>query len=293
MKILAIIPARGGSKGIKRKNLVMINNKPLIVYSIEQALAARHVNRVIVSTDDEEIKNVSLANRAEVPFLRPKALAEDHVLDLPVFEHALNFLKEKEKYNPDIVVHLRPTAPYRKSKWIDEAISLLVNNPKADSVRSVSKPHQHPYRIFKIDTAKNFAVSIFKESSDLGWPNGLVIHPKSRHLMLVTWQSGKILEIDPSGNIHILKRGLKNLDGIDVDKAGNLYVSSFEKGEVYRIPLFGRGPLSVFLSGLTSPADISCDRRRNELLVPSLKGNTIAVYSLESTGRSEEPAEKK
>lgn len=150
MNILAIIPARGGSKGIKRKNLIQIANKPLIVYSIEHAFASKSVNRVIVSTDDEEIREISLRHKAEVPFLRPKELAEDHVLDHPVFEHALNFLKEKENYSPQIIVHLRPTAPYRKPEWIDEAVSLLIKNSTADSVRSVSEPQQHPYRIFRI-----------------------------------------------------------------------------------------------------------------------------------------------
>ncbi len=159
--ILAIIPARGGSKGIKRKNLVAINNKPLIAYTIEQALASKNINRVIVSTDDEEIKQVALAYKAEVPFLRPKELAEDHVLDLPVFVHALKFLEKKEGYRPDIVVHLRPTAPYRKSEWIDQAVKLLLDHPDADSVRSVSKPNQHPYRMFRIDD-KGYLVSIMK-----------------------------------------------------------------------------------------------------------------------------------
>ena len=88
---------------------------------------------------------------AEVPFVRPAELAEDHVLDLPVFEHALNFLKDKEGYEADIVVHLRPTTPYRKPLWIDEAIELLINHPESDAVRSVSKPEKHPYRMFTID----------------------------------------------------------------------------------------------------------------------------------------------
>ena len=159
--VVAIIPARGGSKGIKRKNLTLVNNKPLVAYSIEQALASKRINRVIVSTDDEEIKQVSLTYKAEVPFLRPKKLAEDHVLDLPVFEHALKFLEEKEGYRPDIVVHLRPTAPYRKPEWIDESIHLLLQNSEADSVRSVSKPQQHPYRVFRIDD-RGFLAPIMK-----------------------------------------------------------------------------------------------------------------------------------
>ncbi|OGA13631.1 MAG: hypothetical protein A3G25_09980 [Betaproteobacteria bacterium RIFCSPLOWO2_12_FULL_63_13] len=150
-KVLAIIPARGGSKGIKRKNLLQFNGKTLVAHSIVHASQARLVNRVIVSTDDEEIRRVALDCGAELPFLRPPELAEDHVLDLPVFEHALRFLEEQESYRPDLVVHLRPTAPYRKSEWIDECITLLQNRPDADSVRSVSQPDKHPYRMFYID----------------------------------------------------------------------------------------------------------------------------------------------
>jgi len=121
MNIIAIIPARGGSKGIPRKNLVDVNNKPLIAYSIEHALASKLINRVIVSTEDEEIAQVSMKYGAEIPTMRPKKLAEDHILDLPVYEHMLEYLNDTEGYIADIVVHLRPTTPYRKPEWIDDA----------------------------------------------------------------------------------------------------------------------------------------------------------------------------
>jgi N-acylneuraminate cytidylyltransferase len=149
-EVLAIVPARGGSKGIKRKNLIPFNGIPLLASSIEHALNSKLVTRVIVSTDDLEIREAALKYGAEVPFLRPAELAEDHVLDLPVFEHALQFL-EKQGYRPEAVVHLRPTAPHRELGLIDAAISLLLDNPDADSVRSVSVPDKHPYRMFTID----------------------------------------------------------------------------------------------------------------------------------------------
>lgn len=150
MNAVAIIPARGGSKGIKRKNLVPFAGQPLLVHSIRHALQAQSVDRVIVSTDDEEIRAVALAAGAEVPFLRPAELAEDHVLDLPVFAHALSYLAEADNFHPDLVVHLRPTAPHRLPGWIDAAIKLLREHPEADSVRSVSVPDKHPYRMFRI-----------------------------------------------------------------------------------------------------------------------------------------------
>ena len=150
MKILTIIPARGGSKGIKLKNLSKINGKPLVAFSIEHSLAAKLVNRTIVSTDNEEIAKVSEEYGAEIPVFRSKELAGDRILDLPVFEHMLTYLKEEENYEPEIVVHLRPTSPYRKAEWIDSAIKLLIENSSADSIRSVSEPSQHPYRVFEI-----------------------------------------------------------------------------------------------------------------------------------------------
>jgi len=149
-RIVAIVPARGGSKGIPRKNIVMVAGKPLIAYSIEHALECPLIDRVIVSTDDDEIAGVAREHGAEVPFRRPEALSGDEVLDLPVFEHALKWLDEQDGYYPDIVVHLRPTAPIRPRGQIDEMIRLLEGHPDADSVRSVSRPGPHPWRMFTI-----------------------------------------------------------------------------------------------------------------------------------------------
>ena len=112
-EVLAIIPARGGSKGIPRKNINLFANFPLISYSIVAALQAESVTRVIVSTDDEEIAAVSRQWGAETPFIRPAELAQDHTTDLPVFQHALQWLKEHEGYPPDLVIHRRPTSPLR------------------------------------------------------------------------------------------------------------------------------------------------------------------------------------
>src|SRR5207253_1430215 len=125
-ELLALIPARGGSKGISRKNLALVGGKPLVVRSIEHALACTRVRRVVVSTDDPEIAAVAIAAGAEVPFVRPAELAGDQVLDLPVFEHALRALAESGGYRPELVLHLRPTAPFRAPGLLDAAIDLLL-----------------------------------------------------------------------------------------------------------------------------------------------------------------------
>lgn len=149
-EILALIPARGGSKGIPRKNLVMLGGRPLIAYSIEQALASRYITRTIVSTDDSEIAEVASCFGAEVPFMRPAEFAQDLSPDIDVFRHALTWLRDQETYACDLVVHLRPTGPVRRVELIDEAIEMILDHPRADSLRSVSWPEQTPYKMWQI-----------------------------------------------------------------------------------------------------------------------------------------------
>jgi N-acylneuraminate cytidylyltransferase len=149
-RILALIPARGGSKGIPRKNVMMVAGKPLIAYSILQAQASKRITRVLVSTDDDEIAEVSREWGAEVPFKRPLEFAGDLSPDIDVFRHTLNWLKEHEDYVPDAIVQLRPTGPVRRVELIDEAVELLLAHPEADAVRSVGLALQTPYKMWHI-----------------------------------------------------------------------------------------------------------------------------------------------
>ncbi len=149
-EVLAIIPARGGSKGIPRKNIRLMAGYPLIAYSIAAGLAAEVVRRVIVSTDDEEIAQIARQFGADVPFLRPAECAQDRTPDLPVFQHALNWLRENEDYQPDIVIQLRPTSPFRRVWHINQAVYRLVENPAADSIRAVCVPFQNPFKMWRI-----------------------------------------------------------------------------------------------------------------------------------------------
>ncbi|MEW6715893.1 MAG: acylneuraminate cytidylyltransferase family protein [Chloroflexota bacterium] len=148
---LALIPARGGSKSIPRKNILDFAGHPLIAYSIAAGLAAKTVNRLIVSTDDGEIAAISRRYGAETPFLRPLEFAQDDTPDLPVFQHALEWLGEHENYHPDIVVQLRPTSPFRRVWHIDQAVLRLIERPEADAVRTVCVPFQNPFKMWYID----------------------------------------------------------------------------------------------------------------------------------------------
>ena len=149
--VLAIIPARGGSKGIPRKNIRPFAGYPLIAYSIAAGLQTESVTRLIVTTDDEEIAEVAREFGAETPFLRPAELAQDRTLDLPVFQHALNWLAQHEDYHPQAVVHLRPTTPVRPPGLVDRSVSLLLAHPEADSVRGITTAHQNPYKMWLMD----------------------------------------------------------------------------------------------------------------------------------------------
>jgi CMP-N-acetylneuraminic acid synthetase len=151
MSVLAIVPARSGSKGIPDKNVVSFRGKPLLVHSVQQALAARNVERVLVSTDSPRYREIALAAGAEAPFLRPEAFASDHATDLEVFIHALDWLDTHEGWRPEICVHLRPTFPTRSVEDVEKAVDLLLGDPTADSVRSVTLAPQTPYKMWRLD----------------------------------------------------------------------------------------------------------------------------------------------
>jgi YrbI family 3-deoxy-D-manno-octulosonate 8-phosphate phosphatase len=150
-EILALIPARGGSKGIPRKNIRAFAAHPLIDYSIAAGSQSKTVTRVIVTTDDEEIAEVARSCGAETPFLRPAELAEDRTTDLPVFQHALRWLAEHEGYHPQAIVHLRPTTPIRPPDLVDRSIALLQAHPEADSVRGITPAHQNPFKMWLME----------------------------------------------------------------------------------------------------------------------------------------------
>ena len=149
-EVLALIPARGGSKAIPRKNLLKLRGKPLISYSIAQARQSALITRVVVSTDDAEIAAVAREHGAEVPFIRPAEFAGDLSPDYDVFRHALTWLRDEQGYVCDLVVHLRPTGPIRRVSLVDEAIQQMLDHPEADALRSVSWPEQTPYKMWRI-----------------------------------------------------------------------------------------------------------------------------------------------
>ena len=149
-KIVAVITARGGSKGVPQKNIKPVLGKPLIAYSIEASLQSRTLSKTIVSTDDETIAKTAQHYGAEVPFLRPKHLATDTATSVSVLQHAINFLAEEKGYLADIVVCLQPTSPLRSTEDIDGAVTLCVDTG-SDSVVSLCEADYHPYWMKKLE----------------------------------------------------------------------------------------------------------------------------------------------
>lgn len=149
MKILAIIPARSGSKGVKNKNIRKLGDKPLLAYSISVAKQSKFISKLVISTDSEEYAQVARNYGAEVPFLRPKALSTDKAASIDVIVHALEFYQQKEQ-SFDAVCLLQPTSPFRPVGLVDQAIEQFVQT-NADALVSVLPvPHEYnPHWTFK------------------------------------------------------------------------------------------------------------------------------------------------
>lgn len=147
-KNIAIIPARGGSKGVPKKNIKMLNEFPLIAYSIAACQMTKKIQRIVVSTDSEEIANVARQYGAEVPFIRPSHYASDKSGDIEFVLHALEWFDENEHEIPEYLIHIRPTTPLREPDILDNAINEIISNREATSLRSGHKASESPYKWF-------------------------------------------------------------------------------------------------------------------------------------------------
>ncbi len=147
MKVLAIIPARGGSKGIPHKNIQNLAGKPLISYTILAAKKSKYIDKIIVTTDDKKIAKISALHGAEVPFLRPKKISHDDSPTIQAVKHTLEFLRTNQFYIPDMILILQPTSPLRTTKLIDYTIAVL-GKSKSSCAITVSKIKKHPFSAF-------------------------------------------------------------------------------------------------------------------------------------------------
>lgn len=172
MKILGLITARGGSKGVPNKNIKLLNNKPLLYYTYLAANQSKLLTDVILSTDDSQIINIANKLGLEVPFVRPKELASDTASSIDVVVHALNLLESKGKYY-DAVCLLQPTSPFRKHGFIDEAIQKFINQDTDCLLSVLQVPHEYnPHWTFLENEGGNLQIAtgendIIKRRQDL------------------------------------------------------------------------------------------------------------------------------
>ena len=160
--MLAIIPARGGSKGLPGKNIKLLNGKPLIAYTIEAAMAAKKISRIIVSTDNRQIAKVAMDYGAESPFLRPEHLATDTALSIDIYDYTLSEIEKQEAVKIEKFMVLQPTSPLRTAEDIDNAIELF-NIKSADSVISYCQEY-HPIKWHRYVTNEGKLKNIFEET---------------------------------------------------------------------------------------------------------------------------------
>jgi CMP-N,N'-diacetyllegionaminic acid synthase len=221
-QVLAVIAARGGSERLPNKNLRELGGKPLIVWAIERALNAKYVDRVVLTTDSEEIAEVGKAAGAEVPFIRPADLSTNLIDTTLVVRHCVEWLVKHEGYRPDLVVHQFPTTPFATSSLTDECIELLVSNPDADSVVTVVQVPSNqlnPYKMFTLQEHSHRIEPLsidppFERAFDLAKPHLPIVHyhnPSCRVARFSTLmerasfvgETSLGYEMDPSDNVDI------------------------------------------------------------------------------------------
>ena len=212
MIILCLIPARSGSKGIIDKNIKLLNNKPLLCHSIDQAKESKYYKnkqmRIVVTTDSDKYANIARDYGAEVPILRPSEISQDLSTDLEFMKHMYNYLKENENYNPDMIIQLRPTQPIRKIDDIDKCLDLFIENyEKYDSLRTVVPFEKSPFKMYIMKD--NILMPLFKT---LEVDGNIIIEPynQCRQLLPDTYLH--------NGYIDILKPYLLLEDKISGDK---------------------------------------------------------------------------
>lgn len=233
--VLALIPARGGSKGLPGKNIRPLAGHPLIAYSIRAGLTAGCVHRTLVTTDSPEIAEVARAYGAEVPFLRPPEISGDRANDLEFWLHTLDYLQREEQYRPDYVVQLRPTSPVRPPDLIDQCVQKL-RETGGDSLRVVTPAPVTPYKMWTLQP-HHFRMDPLLSLDGVEEP----YNEPRQSLPPVYWQIGTLDVIETSiiteqhslsGN-HIVPHVLGPEYAVDIDR-----LSDFERAErsIARLP---------------------------------------------------------
>ena len=229
MYIVCLIPARGGSKGIPNKNIKLLNNKPLIAYSIETSLASTFINDTIVTTDSDDIAEISKNHGASVPFKRPHNISQDKSIDIEFINHYMEWVKNNNLKIPDIIVQLRPTYPIRDTDFLDNCIQTFVNNyEKYDSLRTVIELDKTPFKMYHIEDHYDESIKEKRLTSVI--PANEYMFLKEPHNMCRQDLPKTYLH---NGCIDIFKTSI--VIGKNTISGNNIYPLIMSKGECYDI----------------------------------------------------------
>ena len=229
MKFIGLIPARGGSKRIPNKNIHLLCGKPLIAYTIEAALAAKSLDRVIISTDSQKIAETAKYYGAEVPFLRPLDISMDDTSDRPVMEHLIKWIEENENYCFDYLVYLRPTTPLKTSALIDNALKKIKNNTSFSGLRSVTKVEgvYHPFWMYK---KNNNLLEPFIDNIDISLYYQRQLLPQCYRLNGVIDVVKKSIVISSETNLYGNNVGFYEIDekyAVDIDNEFDMFLCEY------------------------------------------------------------------
>jgi len=231
-RIIAVIPARGGSKGLPGKNIIDLGGKPLLAYTVLAGQKSSFVDTVVVSTNNENIRHIALEWGAEAPFLRPNELSGDTSHTPDAVEHSVAYYENEMGKHYDIIVTLQPTSPFRTGRHVDEALEKFLNEPTLDSLISVKKQDYPPWWMFQFEEhllkpafPYKEGVNVFnlerQEFPPVYRPNGAIYACWRKYLA----ESGAI--VNPENNGYYL---MKAEDSIDIDNMADLYTARYELG---------------------------------------------------------------
>jgi CMP-N,N'-diacetyllegionaminic acid synthase len=218
MKITAIIPARQGSKGIVKKNIKLLNGIPLILYSIEHAKKSKFINEIIVTTDCNDIADISKNNGASVPYLRPKNISDDLSTDHEFIKYHIEWCKNNDIDFPDLMIQLRPTYPIRDIIILDDCIHKMIINKSYDSLRTVILNQKTPYKMYAIEN--NILIPLFEEINGIKEP-----YNQPRQILPDTYLHNGYIDI-------IRTKSFLKSDSITGNK---IYPYLLDKNEIYDI----------------------------------------------------------
>lgn len=194
VKILAIIPARGGSKGVPRKNIIPLCGKPLIAYTIETSNRSRLIDATIISTDDQEIAEIARQYGGDVPFLRPSELAQDDSPDIGFLKHALEWVETYRGWKPEILVILQSTLPFRTVEDVDNTLQFMIDQD-CDSVRTLALSHHFtPYKMWFLDNPETGKISPILKTEHY---EKLLTDVPRQKLRSAYWQPGIVIATRP------------------------------------------------------------------------------------------------